>query len=64
MNTPPLEQFVRDKGAELKAVLDPSKNATNVEKLAGCAVIGLRWFLEHAIHELAKTPDTRGPWRP
>lgn len=54
MNTPGLEEFVREKGTELKAALDPSKNSTNVEKLAGVAVIGLRWFLEHAQAELAK----------
>lgn len=64
MKAPGLEEFVRDKGAELKAVLDPSKNSSNVEKLAGVAVIGLRWMLENMQHELARAPDTRGPGRP
>lgn len=64
MKTPGLEDFIRDKSVELKAALDPSKNSSNVEKLAGVAVVGVRWLLESALAELAKKPDTRGPGRP
>lgn len=64
MKVPTLEDFVRDKGAELKAVLDPSKNSPNVEKLAGVVVIGLRWMLDGMLQELATVPDKRGPGRP
>ena len=63
MKTPGLEDFIRDKGAEIKAALDPSRNSPNVEKLAGVAVIGLRWMLEGMLAELAQKPDTRGPGR-
>lgn len=50
-----VEDFVRRKGEEVKAALDPSKNSTNVEKLAGVGVIALRFILEHVQHELAQS---------
>jgi hypothetical protein len=53
VKTPGLEEFIAEKGEELKAELDPSKNKPNTERLAGVVVIGLRWFLAHALAELA-----------
>jgi len=63
MKTVSLEDFIRDKGAEVRAVLDISKNSSNVVKLAGVGVIGLRWLLEGMLAELANVPDKRGPGR-
>lgn len=58
MKSPSLEDFLREKGADVKAALDPSKNSSNVEKLAGVAVVGVRWIVEKALAELAKKPKS------
>ncbi|HVJ25426.1 MAG TPA: hypothetical protein VM756_15990 [Burkholderiales bacterium] len=53
MRPEPLEQFVQEKGAELKAVLDQD-GLPDQMKLARCAVIGLKWLVDAALKELAK----------
>lgn len=50
----PLTQFIRDKGGDVRATLnDPS--LTDVAKLARVAVIGLRWAVDSALHELSQS---------
>lgn len=53
MRTEPLEQFVQEKGPELKAALE-DKGLSDQAKLARCAVIGLKWLVDAALKELVK----------
>lgn len=64
MKPPGLDDFLRDKGVQVKEVLGAPNNTTAVERLAKVGVIGLTWLVDGMLAELAKKPDTRGPGRP
>ena len=53
MRPEPLEQFVQEKGPELKAALE-YEGHDDLQKLARCAVIGLKWLVDAALKELVK----------